>query len=71
MIGANYRLPSVDAANCRTCRKCIARQACRLKALVQFEPNELPYVDQTLCRGCLVCMEKCPFLAIKVNELGS
>lgn len=68
MIGMNYRVPVVDAGTCRTCRKCMARQACRLKALVQFEASELPYVDQVLCRGCLVCVEKCPFQAIKVAE---
>lgn len=67
MIGTNYRVPAVDAAECRTCKKCLARNACRVKALVQFEPHELPYVDQTLCRGCLVCAEQCPFRAIKVD----
>ncbi len=67
MIGMNYRVPVVDAEMCRTCRKCIARQVCRLKALVQFEANELPYVDRELCRGCLVCIEKCPFRAIKIE----
>ncbi|HEX9074561.1 MAG TPA: 4Fe-4S binding protein [Anaerolineae bacterium] len=67
MIGMNYRVPSVDADKCRTCRKCMARQSCRLKALVQFESHELPYVDQTLCRGCLACVERCPFKAIVVE----
>ena len=67
MIGTSYRVPSIDAEKCRTCRKCLARQSCRLKALVQFEPYELPYVDQTMCRGCLVCIEQCPFGAIKAE----
>ncbi len=66
MIGANYRVPRVDAEKCRACRKCLARQVCRVKALIQFEAHELPYVDQTLCRGCLVCMQECPFKAIDV-----
>ena len=67
MIGTSYRVPSIDAEKCRTCLKCQARQSCRLKALVQFEPRELPYVDQTMCRGCLVCVEQCPFGAIKAE----
>jgi MinD superfamily P-loop ATPase len=67
MMRANYRMPQIDADQCRTCRQCIARKSCRLKALVQFESNELPYIDQTLCRGCLVCLEECPFSAIKVE----
>ncbi len=64
MIGANYRVPWVDAGKCRACSRCLARQACRVKALVQFEAHELPYVDQALCRGCLVCLHECPFKAI-------
>ena len=67
MIRANYRVPSVDALKCRACRKCLARNACGPKALVQFESNELPYVDQELCRGCLSCVEECPFGAIQIE----
>ncbi len=67
MIGPNQRVPTVDVDTCRACRKCVARQACRLKALVQFEPHELPYVDHTLCRGCLICVKECPFQAIGVQ----
>lgn len=66
MIGTSYRVPSVDAEKCRTCRKCLARQSCRLRALVQIEAHELPYIDAGLCRGCLQCMEECPFGAISV-----
>ncbi len=67
MIRSNYRVPNVDADKCRACRKCVARSSCRLKALVQFESNEMPYIDQELCRGCLVCIEECPFWAIEVK----
>ncbi len=66
MIRSNYRVPNVDADKCRACRKCIARSSCRLKALVQFEQNEMPYINQEICRGCLVCIEECPFRAIVV-----
>jgi len=67
MMGANYRVPLVDAEKCRACRQCVARKSCRLKALVQFEQSELPYIDQALCRGCLVCVDECPFRAISVG----
>jgi MinD superfamily P-loop ATPase len=67
MIGANYRVPNVDTEKCRGCRKCLARNFCRLKALVQIDSNELPYIDHELCRGCLVCLEECPFGAIQIN----
>ena len=67
VIRANYRVPNVDAEKCRACKRCLARGSCRLKALVQFEANEMPYIDQEICRGCLVCLEECPFKAIVVR----
>ncbi len=66
MIGMNYRIPAVDSETCRACSRCLARTACKLKALVQFDANELPYVNRDLCRGCLDCVEKCPFGAITI-----
>ena len=67
LIRANYRVPNIDAEKCRACKRCLARRACRLKALIQFEAHEMPYVDQEICRGCLICMEECPFQAIVVR----
>ena len=64
MIGHNPRAPQIDADKCKACRQCVARKTCKLKALVQFESHELPYIDRELWRGCLVCMEECPFRAI-------
>jgi len=67
MLRTNYRTPRVDADKCRACQRCPARQTCKTKALVQFEANELPYIDRELCRACLVCIEECPFRAIVVE----
>ncbi len=64
LAGTNYRIPSVDPDKCHTCKSCLARRVCRLKALTQFEAHEMPYVDVALCRGCLICAQECPFGAI-------
>ncbi len=67
MMRANYRTPKVDAEICRTCGQCKARKSCKLKAIVQFESNELPYIDREVCRGCGICLDECPFEAIKLE----
>jgi MinD superfamily P-loop ATPase len=67
MIGHNHRAPRVDADKCKVCQRCPVRKSCKMRALVQFEAHELPYVDRELCRGCLVCVEECPFRAIVVE----
>lgn len=64
MIRSSDRAPRVDATTCKACQRCPARKTCKLKALVQFEAHELPYIDREMCRGCLVCVEECPFRAI-------
>jgi len=57
-------VPYVDVALCRSCRKCIARQVCKSKALTQVDPGEPPFVDASRCYGCHVCVVECPFGAI-------
>ena len=67
MLGSNFRVPRVDADKCKTCQRCPVRKTCKLEALVQYEAHELPCIDRELCRGCLVCLEECPFCAIVIG----
>ena len=59
-------VPRVDEARCQACGECLARKACRLKAIVAIDPGEAPFVDSSLCYGCLVCLPACPFEALAV-----
>jgi MinD superfamily P-loop ATPase len=58
------KVPRVDATKCQACRKCPARKVCRVKAIVAIDPGEAPFVDGSLCYGCLVCLPACPFGAL-------
>jgi Fe-S-cluster-containing hydrogenase component 2 len=57
-------VPYVDVALCHSCRKCVARQTCKSKALTQVDPEEPPFVDASRCYGCHACVVECPFGAI-------
>ena len=59
-------VPRVDEARCQACSKCLARKTCRVKAIVAIDPGEAPFVDGSLCYGCLVCLPACPFEALAV-----
>jgi Fe-S-cluster-containing hydrogenase component 2 len=59
-------IPRVLQEQCRACRKCLARQFCRTKALLQVDPAEAPVVDAANCYGCHKCVPACPFGAITV-----
>ncbi len=50
---------------CHACETCRARRACKPRAIVQFDHNELPALDPTRCLACLSCVSACPFQAIR------
>ena len=66
MINAstNRALLYVDDGRCRSCRRCLAQQVCRVKAIVRIDRDESPFVDVHRCHGCMVCVTECPFDAI-------
>jgi MinD superfamily P-loop ATPase len=54
----------VDFDRCRTCRRCLASQACKLRAIVKIDSDEPPFLEINRCRDCRVCISACPFGAI-------
>jgi Fe-S-cluster-containing dehydrogenase component len=49
---------------CQACRKCLAAKVCTVKAIVQLDPDEAPYLDIQRCFDCRLCVAACPFGAI-------
>ena len=55
----------VDLHICQTCTTRQARTACKTRAIVQYERGDLPAIDASRCRGCMVCIPACPFGAVQ------
>ncbi len=55
----------IDPERCQSCKQCAAVKACRLKAIVQIDPGEQPYLDASHCRDCRVCVSVCPWEAVR------
>ena len=55
-----------DPAHC-TGGVCFVKKNCPLKGIVQMDPGDQPIVDWTRCRGCSVCVAKCPLKAIHLE----
>lgn len=59
------KIPQIDEEKCRACRKCVARKSCRVKAIVVIDPGEPPFINTSLCYGCMACVPACPYGAIQ------
>lgn len=62
------QIPQVVADLCRACRRCLAREVCRSKALRAVDPGEPPWVDGNRCYGCLICVPACLFGAVQASS---
>lgn len=62
------RVPIVVDELCKSCRRCVARNVCRTKAIIQLDPGEPPMIDAGRCFGCLACIPVCPGQAIVLPE---
>jgi Fe-S-cluster-containing hydrogenase component 2 len=58
----------IDDARCMACRKCLAAKVCTVRAIVQIDPDEPPYLDLQRCYDCRLCLSNCPFEAISVAQ---
>lgn len=54
---------SIDAQGCTGCRKCITSIGC---PAIGFDGAKA-YIDESLCVGCGLCVQVCPFDVIKQN----
>ncbi|MEM3615126.1 MAG: dihydromethanopterin reductase (acceptor) [Candidatus Methanomethylicia archaeon] len=56
----------IERSECRLCEKCFVIEVCPYSA-VKFLSG-FPHIDLALCRGCGLCVNKCPFNAVKYGE---
>jgi MinD superfamily P-loop ATPase len=61
-------IPRIVDEFCFECHKCVARQVCRTKALLQIDRGEAPVVDGAICYGCHNCVAACPAGAIVLER---
>jgi Fe-S-cluster-containing hydrogenase component 2 len=63
--------PEIDWELCQVCNPCLAKPACRTRAVVKFDPDEPPFIEMERCNGCAKCVPACPFAAISMRNNGS
>lgn len=64
-------IPHVVDERCQACHLCLARKVCRTKAILQIDSDEPPFIDASLCYGCLACIPACPNGAIVLDGNNS
>ncbi len=53
---------------CRQCRRAPCARACPQEAIYWVEEGGYWVVDEDLCTGCGLCVDACPFDAMRLNE---
>jgi len=59
-----FTLYSVDAETCRACGKCLKLGCPAIEKKNNADGKWVAFINQTLCTGCSVCAQVCPFDAI-------
>lgn len=60
----------IDDALCQNCSRCLAAQACTVRAIVRLDRDEPPFLDVHRCYDCRKCLPACPFGAVKNGAMG-
>jgi Fe-S-cluster-containing hydrogenase component 2 len=58
----------INYGRCQACTPCLAADVCRVRAIVQPDPDDSPYLDLERCYDCRLCLPTCPFGAIVVTS---
>ncbi len=56
----------IQTENCRACRRCLAAEICKVRAIMRIDDDEPPYIDIERCYDCRLCIPACPFGALRV-----
>ena len=56
----------IQAETCRACRRCLAAEACKVRAIMRMDLDEPPYIDVERCYDCRLCIPACSFGALHV-----
>lgn len=56
----------LQTENCRACRRCLAAEVCKVRAIMRIDDDEPPYIDIERCYDCRLCIPVCPFGALQV-----
>jgi Fe-S-cluster-containing hydrogenase component 2 len=67
-IGRNEPECSFSPHFCRHCGRPLCQSACPTHAIRRNETTGMVYVEPELCSGCGLCLEACPFDAIRLDR---
>ena len=60
--------PEIDWEICQACYPCQARQVCKTRAIVKFDPDEPAFIELGRCDACGLCILACACGAITMRN---
>jgi len=64
-VARNIRI-QIDVEKCQVCRRCLASDACKVRAIMRFDRDEPPFLEIDRFYDCRLCVPACPFGAIRM-----
>ena len=64
-------IPLICPELCLTCDPCQARSACKTRAIVRIDPEDVPYIALDRCSRCGACVIECTGGAIMMSSAGT
>lgn len=60
--------PEINWETCQACFPCLARQACKTRAIIKIDPDEPPVLEIARCNSCGLCVLACTCGAIRMRS---
>ena len=62
--------PIICPELCLSCDPCQARSACKTRAIVRIDPEDVPFIALERCSRCAACVMECAGGAIMMSSMG-
>lgn len=58
----------IELEHYHACHRCLVADSCKVRAILQIDLDEIPFLDVGRCYDCRLCISACTFEAISTAK---